>query len=424
MIAEYIGGGSIKKVLCLILAFILICFCAGCTTTIITTIEEYENFFGGSNKKDESENILPSVTITPKTHQPVATTRPRSSSHCFDALDKKQQQVYETISAAAQNVIPGNILLQGSPTKEDVYIAFWAVVRDHPEYFWLADQIGYVKLDGKIYFYLVYCMDTDKISLNKTAFNTKLNDIKDSIRGQTDYQIVLSIHDFLCESVDYNYKQKEYSIYNAWGVLMNGTAVCQGYAETFMLLCNRYGIECVLISGKDSSGEPHMWNQVKMGGKWYNIDVTFDDANNQNFHAYFGLTNSDIKNDHSFSPLLNREHIEDYTNNYFNFSVFDCYSYDLNYFNKSNQVLSEDVTQSQKKIISSVVNSVASSNYTVDFRFDYSATKTAEFMEEKYHINKCISEINRHLKAQKIKAIKLKSYYFVGESVRMVFEKK
>lgn len=406
------------------MALVLTCCFTGCTTTIITTIEEYENFFGDSKKATESQNILPSVTITQNTDQPVALLRQRSSTQCFDALDKKQQQIYKTISAAAQNVITGNVSLDGLPTKEDVYIAFWAVVRDHPEYFWLADQIGYVKTDSKVYFYLVYCIDTDKISLNKTALNEKLLDIKNSIRGNTDYQIVLSIHDFLCESVDYNYKQTEYSIYNAWGVLMNGTAVCQGYAETFMLLCNRYGIECVLISGKDSKGEPHMWNQVRMGGKWYNIDVTFDDANNQNFHTYFGLTNANIESDHSFSPLLNREHIEDYTSNYFNFCMFDCYSNDLNYFKKNNQVLSEDVTQSQKIIISSVVNSVANSDYSVDFKFDYVATKNAEFMEEKYDINKCISEINRHLKTQKLKPIKLKSYYFIGDSVRMVFEKK
>ena len=413
-----------KRVICLLLV-LLMCCCSGCATTIITTIEEYENLFGNSkNNQKESDNILDSVEIVKNSPLPVATVRQRSSTASFDALDKKQQEIYKTISAAAQNVINSNIPLDNSPTKQDVYIAFWAVVRDHPEYFWLADQIGYVNKNGKVYFYLIFCMDENKISASKTAFNNKLLEIKDSILGQTDYQIALSIHDFLCESVDYNIKPNDYSIYNAWGVLMNGTAVCQGYAEAMMLLCNRYGIECVLISGKDSKGEPHMWNQIKLGGRWYNIDVTFDDANNQNFHAYFGLSNTDIKADHTFSPLLNREHIDDFTKNYFNFFVGDCYSNELNYFSKNGTLLSQDVTQSQKAIIYAVVNSIANNKYSVDFGFNYDAQKSGEFLENKYNIARCVNEINRHLKAHNLSGITLKSYYFTGNSVRMIFEKK
>ena len=107
MKTDNIGGGSVKKVLCFMLA-LLLCFCTGCTTTIITTIEEYENFFGGSdknNKSKESENILDSVTIINEPSLPVATLRPRSSTVCFDALDKKQQKIYKTISAAAHNAL-------------------------------------------------------------------------------------------------------------------------------------------------------------------------------------------------------------------------------------------------------------------------------------------------------------------------------
>lgn len=415
-----------KRALCFILAIFLLFSFSGCTTMIITTIEEYEETFGGENKT--AQNSTPtthSVNVYKDPSLPVAVTHPIKSTKCFDVLDKKQQEIYKSISAAAENVISEHIPLDNKPSREDVYIAFWAVVRDHPEYFWLADQIGYVNRDGKVYFYLVFCMDEDKISLNKIAFNEKLRSIEGSIRGETDYQMVLSIHAFLCESVDYNYRPMEYSIYTAWGVFMNGSAVCQGYAEAMMILCNRFGIECTLISGKDKNGQAHMWNQVKMGGKWYNIDTTFDDANNQNYHTYFGLSNTLIKADHTFSPLLNREKIDDYTNNYFNFVIADCYSDDCNFLTRSNRILSEDISESKKIIVTTAVNDLINGRYGVDFGFDYfPETLNGTFVEKTYKINQCVKEINENLKKHNKSEVKLKSYIFVGNSVRLVFEKK
>ena len=35
-------------------------------------------------------------------------------------------------------------------------------------------------------------------------------------------------------------------------------------------------IDCVLVTGT-ANGGGHAWNQVKVDGKWYNIDVTWDD---------------------------------------------------------------------------------------------------------------------------------------------------
>ncbi len=36
------------------------------------------------------------------------------------------------------------------------------------------------------------------------------------------------------------------------------------------------GLECRIITGK-GNGEDHAWNIVKVNGKWYNIDLTWDD---------------------------------------------------------------------------------------------------------------------------------------------------
>ncbi|WP_305117852.1 fibronectin type III domain-containing protein [uncultured Adlercreutzia sp.] len=57
--------------------------------------------------------------------------------------------------------------------------------------------------------------------------------------------------------------------------------VCEGYAEAFKVLCDKAGIPCVLVDGIGYSGwsaEGHMWNNVKVGGSWYAVDVTWNDS--------------------------------------------------------------------------------------------------------------------------------------------------
>lgn len=64
--------------------------------------------------------------------------------------------------------------------------------------------------------------------------------------------------------------------YESYGALVNGKAVCEGYAKAFKLLCDRAGIPCVLVGGKANGGD-HMWNYVMIGNTWYLVDLTFDD---------------------------------------------------------------------------------------------------------------------------------------------------
>jgi hypothetical protein len=64
--------------------------------------------------------------------------------------------------------------------------------------------------------------------------------------------------------------------------------VCDSYSKAFMLLCNKLGIECVVVDGyasSNGSGGAHMWNYVRMDdGKWYGVDVTWNDP------TVFGIT--------------------------------------------------------------------------------------------------------------------------------------
>ena len=67
----------------------------------------------------------------------------------------------------------------------------------------------------------------------------------------------------------------------AYGILVAGTAVCNGYAQAFQLMAHAAGVPSVIVTGEASSGVTtgaHAWNKVLVNGKWLVVDVTWDDA--------------------------------------------------------------------------------------------------------------------------------------------------
>lgn len=67
---------------------------------------------------------------------------------------------------------------------------------------------------------------------------------------------------------------------NLIGGLLNGQSMCGGYSEILRNVLSEVGIDSIYISGegKDKLGN-HAWNQVKLDGKWYNVDLTNDRDN-------------------------------------------------------------------------------------------------------------------------------------------------
>lgn len=103
--------------------------------------------------------------------------------------------------------------------------------------------------------------------------------------GMSEYEKVKAIHDYLVIHVDYDYDNLTAgtlpdTAFTAEGALFLHSAVCEGYARAFSLLCDRSGIENALVYGTADDGtgvQNHAWNQVRVDGEWYNIDVTWDD---------------------------------------------------------------------------------------------------------------------------------------------------
>ena len=102
--------------------------------------------------------------------------------------------------------------------------------------------------------------------------------------GMSDTEKVTAIHDYLIYHADYTANgdttQATERNCRVAGLVLDGSAVCSGYANTFYLFCKAAGLDCEYVRGesvpkKDDFG--HAWNRVKVDGKWYYVDCTWDD---------------------------------------------------------------------------------------------------------------------------------------------------
>lgn len=128
----------------------------------------------------------------------------------------------------------------------------------------------------------------------------------------TEYETELAIHDYLLQNIAYDYENyKKNTVpddsYTMYGALIKGVAVCQGYAYSAKLLLEMAGIEAHIVTGT-ANGIAHAWNKVRIGGEYYNLDVTWDDpvpdVKGRVTYGYFNVTDEELSKDHKWSDKL------------------------------------------------------------------------------------------------------------------------
>ena len=122
----------------------------------------------------------------------------------------------------------------------------------------------------------------------------------------SDYDVAKALHDYLILNCDYDKRlysgDLPYISYTANGALLEGSAVCAGYAKAYEALMNAAGIPCECVTGNTTRGY-HAWNLVQIDGAWYHVDTTWDDPINKGGdyirYDYFLKSDSYMSRDHS-----------------------------------------------------------------------------------------------------------------------------
>ena len=166
-------------------------------------------------------------------------------------------------------------------TRDDINNgAVRSIINSHPEFISLSGGYTYWTSGSSITkIEFTYLTNAREEQQKLDAAINELNSRVD-ISGMTDEEIVLAYHEYLTSTVAYAYAAylqgslggaHEYDMY---GALVNHSSVCQGYAETMFYLLKKAGLSCAIASSQNIN---HAWNIVKVNGKWYHVDATWDD---------------------------------------------------------------------------------------------------------------------------------------------------
>ncbi len=58
--------------------------------------------------------------------------------------------------------------------------------------------------------------------------------------------------------------------------ILNKKTVCAGFADIIQRICADFNIEADFVAANDRQGGGHAWNRVKLDGKYYFVDLTWD----------------------------------------------------------------------------------------------------------------------------------------------------
>lgn len=120
----------------------------------------------------------------------------------------------------------------------------------------------------------------------------KINELVNNVIGELDLNNIDDltkierIHNYILNHTVYDKNTNNFDINSAYGSLIEGHAVCSGYADAFSIFMNIYKIPNIRVSS-----ENHLWNLVYINGKWLHIDLTWDDSENNKYdNNYFLIT--------------------------------------------------------------------------------------------------------------------------------------
>lgn len=228
-------------------------------------------------------------------------------NHIPASLKPVYERIYSCVEGGGETV---NIYDLGITSEDDMRSVYYAFDYDNPQFLKLGSGIKYDMLDiGAGMFVNDVMIEYGRSSVPQGSFDSTAQGVLAAARQQpSDYEQLKYIHDWIINNTVYTNTDAEYE-YEADGPVVYGRAVCEGYSKAFMYFAQSLGFPCICSVGT-SQLEPHMWNMVKVGGAWYNVDVTWDDPVSADGtqtlrHDYFLISDAQLRLDHRVEhPLI------------------------------------------------------------------------------------------------------------------------
>ena len=224
------------------------------------------------------------------------------AGYYYRQLNKEQRMAYDAMCAGFQTLAPAiRVPRLDNAAMSDVY---QRLKLDEPRIFFV---VGFsYRFDPRgdhVELIPEYLFDKSKIKMHRQAIDKRIERLTAPLKGRTDREKEEAIHAFILENVRYDKLKKPYS-HEIIGPLTQGVGVCEGIAKTVKVLCDAVGLECIvaLSEANPEAGVKyrHAWNVVKIAGKTYHLDATFDNSLQRGMarYDYFNLDDKHIFRDH------------------------------------------------------------------------------------------------------------------------------
>ena len=218
----------------------------------------------------------------------------------YAMLSENMKLLYKQIYANAQelNAAFSPIVETDVDSLKNV---FEAVCNDHPELFWLETGYSckYLKNGKCVEVCLQYNAAAEQLDVAKDEFERCAEAILAEARQlSTDLEKERYVHNALILLTEYD--ERADMGQSAYSALVTGKSVCAGYARAFQYCMQQLGIPTYYCTGY--AGQDHAWDIVKLGNRYCNVDVTWDDTEPAT-ENYFNKTDAEFASTHMRTGL-------------------------------------------------------------------------------------------------------------------------
>lgn len=261
------------------------------------------------------------------------------NEYYYSKLQCNEQVYYKKILDAISKG-ESNVKLFSFVNSEVMTRIVTAVNYDHPELFFVDFRhLNFLGTPLGVVYQINYNVGTGRRTILIDELERKISGIlemasRNNLQGQ--YEKCRWIHNYLVKNIRYNYaalqKPDDYpDSFGIRGTLIDGLAVCEGISKTFKLLCDRLGVDALIVFGTSSQATlgvniDHAWNMVKFNEDYVHVDVTWDIGMSESSrfmrYDYFCISDQWMMIDHIYDS--------------FPFCTTNAYSY----FEKRNRVFS------------------------------------------------------------------------------------
>lgn len=224
-------------------------------------------------------------------------------AYYYNQLTKQQQKAYYAMRVGLESLAPSFPVPRLE--RRELADVYFKVRLDHPQIFYTVNfKYRYYEDSENVEMIPEYIFPKAKIMDHQKAMDARVKKLARQAEKLNEKEKELFIHDFICQNVQYDKLKKPYS-HEIIGPLGQGVGVCEGIAKSVKILCDALGIWCI-IAVSDSNPEKkikyrHAWNVIRIDGKYYHLDATFDNTLGRGEHVrydYFNLSDKQIFRDH------------------------------------------------------------------------------------------------------------------------------